>query len=100
MEIVSRFLNIVIHGTPLQVSLWSSVPPVSTADVQSTVVGTRGKAEIKEYNSSEKIFRERSDDDTGVRVNEGLDPVTCRVIRRSMMQCVDGLKPLCYCSPT
>lgn len=55
---------------------------------------------MKDYKSSEKIFRERSDDDTGVRVNEGLDPVTCRVVRRSMMQCVDGLKPLWYCSPT
>lgn len=39
------------------------------------------------------FLRERPYHDTSLRVN----PVTCRVIRRSMMQCGDGLQPLWYC---
>lgn len=63
---------------------------------QSTAVGMRGPEPIKGSNSSEKVSRERLHDDTSVRVNEGLDPVTCRAFSRSMMQCVGGLQPLCY----
>lgn len=42
----------------------------------------------------ESIQRKR-DDNTSVRVNEGLDPVTCRVIRRSMVLYGDRLEPIC-----
>lgn len=63
---------------------------------QSTAVGMRGPEPIKGSNSSEKVSRERLHDDTGIRVNEGLDPVTCKAFSRSMMQCVGGLQPLCY----
>lgn len=42
--------------------------------------------------------KKRAAGDTDIRVNEGLDPPTCRVIGRCMMGCVDGLQLLCYCS--
>lgn len=63
---------------------------------QSTAVGMSGPEPIKGSNSSEKVSRERLHDDTGVRVNEGLDPVTCRAFGRSMMHCVGRLQPLCH----
>lgn len=63
---------------------------------QSTAMGMRGLEPIKGSNSSEKGSRERLHDNTGVRVNEGLNPVTCRAFSRSMMQCVGCLQPLCY----
>lgn len=49
----------------------------------------------KETDSPEK---KRAAGDTNIRVNEGLDPPTCRVIRRCMMGCVDGLQLLWCCS--
>lgn len=63
---------------------------------QSSAVWMSGLEPIKGSNSSEKVSRKRLHDNTGVRVNEGLDPVTCRAFSRSMMQCVGGLQPLCY----
>lgn len=77
----------------LQLLLEPSVPPLLCATERT---GRNQKPLIPEREGPGE--KKGAAGDTNIRVNEGLDPVTCRVIRRCMMGCVDGLQLLRYCS--